>query len=458
MKNKMMMHRRKLLQVMGVYQSFSMLKSIRANTHSPKAWGPDYAKYKGSKVVISIPAHPHYFAMMKLLPFFTKETGIRVEVERMDSKNIKAKQMLEMGKAVGDFDLVSYVAMWKTEYVKKKLLHNLEPFFGDQSLMDPNYDLKDIVPIYLENIGMVGGFKGYLGGKGSSLYGMPYGAETSILAYRRDIFDRFKLSPPKTYDELKWILPVIKDKTHQGSMTSRGLMGHQCVHAWLLHLSPLGGRVFDNQWEPAFTNQSAVDALDTLKLIVETGPKDIPYYDQGDMIASFIKGQASMYLDSSLIFSLIEQNASSKFAQNVGYALHPKGVVNSSETGGLGLGIAQNSRNPEGAFLLLQWLTGKKQDQMVCQFGGVPTRLSTLSDPAMQRRFPQFKLLKEQLTFANPDWRPIIAQWDQINTEFLGKAIYAAITKKEDSKEALMNVMPNVRKIMVDGGYLQGST
>ena len=122
------------------------------------------------------------------------------------------------------------------------------------------------------------------------------------------------------------------------------------------------------------------------------------------------------------------------------------------------LGIAQNSRNPEGAFLLLQWLTGKKQDQMVCQFGGVPTRLSTLSDPAMQRRFPQFKLLKEQLTFANPDWRPIIAQWDQINTEFLGKAIYAAITKKEDSKEALMSVMPNVRKIMVDGGYLQGST
>ena len=84
--------------------------------------------------------------------------------------------------------------------------------------------------------------------------------------------------------------------------------------------------------------------------------------------------------------------------------------------------------------------------------------MSTLSDPAMQRRFPQFKLLKEQLTFANPDWRPIIAQWDQINTEFLGKAIYTAITKKEDSKEALMSVMPNVRKIMVDGGYLQGST
>jgi len=451
-------NRRKLLQAMGLYPCFSLTNSIQAKTQDAKVSGPNYSKYSGSKVVISIPAHPHYFAMMKLLPLFTKETGIRVEVERMDSKNIKAKQMIEMGRSNGDFDLISYVAMWKTEYVKNKLLLNLEPFFLNQSLMDPNYDLRDIIPIYLENIGLVGGAKGYLGGQGSHLYGMPYGAETSILAYRRDIFDRLNLTPPKTYEELRRLLPVIKDRSHLGAMTSRGLAGHQCVHAWLLHLNPLGGSVFDKNWEPAFASNSAVDALETLKLIVETGPKDIPNYDQGDMIASFIKGQACMYLDSSLIFSLIEQNASSKFSQNIGYTLHPKGVINSSETGGLGIGIAQNSKNPEGAFLLLQWLTSKKQDQMVCRLGGVPSRLSTLSDPEMQRRFPQFALLKAQLIFANPDWRPIIAQWDQINVDFLGIAIYAAITKNEDSKVALMSVMPSVRKIMMDGGYLPGST
>ena len=451
------MQRRKLIQAIGVVPSLMTLEHAHANLSNSKTARPDYEKYKGSKVVISIPAHPHYFAMMKLLPLFTKETGIRVEVERMDSKNIKSKQMAEMSKLSGDFDLVSYVVMWKTEYVKKKLLLELAPFFNNPKLADSNYDLKDIIPIYLENIGLVGGPKGYLSGQGARLYGLPYGAETSILAYRRDVFDRLNLPPPKTYAELKKILPLIKERTPYGAMTSRGLIGHQCVHAWLLHLNPLGGSVFDNNWAPSFANTEAVEALETLKLIVDTGPKDIPYFDQGDMIASFIKGQASMYLDSSLIFSLIEQNASAKFAQNIGYALHPKGAVNSSETGGLGLGIARNSKNPEGAFLLLQWLTQKKQDQMVCQFGGVPSRLSTLSDPAMTRRFPQFALLKEQLQFVNPDWRPIIAQWDQINVEFLGKAIYAAITKKENSSDALMNVMPKVRDIMIQAGHLQGA-
>ena len=449
------MQRRSLLKTIGAMSSIYKMPESKGEDESHKRRGPDYSRFRGAKVVLSMPAHPHYFAMMKLLPQFTKETGIRVEVERMDIKNIKSKQMAELKKEEGDFDLISYVVMWKTEYVKKKLLLNLEPFFRNPQLVDPSFDLTDIVPIYLENIGMVGGPKGYLKGQGAQLYGLPYGAETSVLAYRRDIFDRLNLKPPQNYEQLRTVLPIINDKAHFGAMTSRGLRGHQCVHAWLLHLNPIGGSVFDSNWKPAFANEFGVKALDTLKLIVETGPKDIPFFDQGDMIASFLRGQASMYLDSSLIFSFVEQNTTSKFAQNIAYALHPKGIKHSSETGGLGLGIASNSKNPDAAFLLLQWLTSKRQDQMVCHFGGVPSRLSTLSDPTMLKRFPQFALLKEQLQFANPDWRPIIAQWDEINVEYLGKAIYAAITSKDDSKNALLKVSPAVEKIMMNSGYLK---
>lgn len=452
------MQRRNLLRNMGATGGLSLMSTLYASDFTASRLGPNYSRFRGTKVVMSIPAHPHYFAMMKLLPLFTKETGIRVEVDRLDIKNIKSKQISELEKSDGDFDLISYVVMWKTEYVQKKLLLNLEPFFNNSKLMHPEYDLEDIVSIYLENIGLVGGPKGYLKGTGAKLYGLPYGAETSVLAYRRDVFEQLKLKPPQTYDQLTKLLPIINDKARFGAMTSRGLKGHQCVHAWLLHLNPLGGSVFDANWRPTFADSAAIKALETLQLIVDTGPKDIPFFDQGDMIASFLRGQASMYLDSSLIFSLIEQNANSKFAQNVGYALHPMGIKNASEAGGLGLAIAKNSKNPEAAFLLLQWLTSKKQDQMVCHLGGVPTRWSTLSEPTMLRRFPQFSLLKEQLKYANPDWRPIIAQWDEINVDFLGKAIYSAITKREGSRQALLKVLPSVQEIMIQSGYQSQQT
>jgi len=36
-----------------------------------------YAKYRGQTVVMSIPSHPHYDAMSKLLPEFTKQPASR---------------------------------------------------------------------------------------------------------------------------------------------------------------------------------------------------------------------------------------------------------------------------------------------------------------------------------------------------------------------------------------------
>jgi multiple sugar transport system substrate-binding protein len=195
--------------------------------------------------------------MRKLLPVFTETTGIKVEVDRQPMLHMKVKQLQEMGKAQGTLDLICYVVMWKSEYVKKNLISELAPFFADVSLADPAYDIKDIVPHYLENLGLVGGPKGYLAGAGAKLYGLPYGAETSILAYRHDIFAKHKLLPPKTYDELQPLLRVLRDKEGIGALTSRGQAGHQCVHAWLLHLNPFGGKVFDAQWKPVFNNAAA---------------------------------------------------------------------------------------------------------------------------------------------------------------------------------------------------------
>ena len=76
--------------------------------------------------------------------------------------------------------------MWKGEYVKKNLIRRTRAVSSrTPALADPEYDIKDLVTSYLENIGLVGGPKGYLPGPGAKLYGLPYGAETSVLAYRR---------------------------------------------------------------------------------------------------------------------------------------------------------------------------------------------------------------------------------------------------------------------------------
>ena len=414
-----------------------------------------YAKYKGQTVVMSIPAHPHYDAMLKILPEFTKETGIKVEVDKLAMARMKDKQLLEMAKPQGDYDLVCYVVMWKGEYVKKNLIRDLDPFLKNPALADPDYDFKDLIPRYVENIGLVGGPKYYLPGPGAKLYGLPYGAETSILAYRRDLFAKHGLQPPTTYAEFEKLLPVLKEKTGIGALTSRGQAGHQCVHAWLLHLNPLGGKVFDEQWKPRFNDAIGVKALEFLKLVSDTGPVGIPGYGQGEMITSFLQGQAAMYLDSTLIFGQVKNPAVSKIVGQVSYVVHPKGVRHASQSGGLGLAIPRNAKNADAGFLLLQWLTSKAQDKAVVRVGGVPTRTSTIADRDMVLQYPEFITLRQQIEHSEPDWRPIIPEWDEINIQALGIAVSEALTGKKSPKDALNGMVPKVVDVMKRGGYLK---
>jgi len=412
-----------------------------------------YAKYRGKTVVFSIPSHPHYDAMMKIIREFTAETGIKVEVDRLAMGRMKDKQLLEMSKMRGDYDLNCYVVMWKGEYVAKKLIKPLEPFFDNPELADPDYDLADIVPVYLENIGLVGGSKGYLKGGGAKLYGLPYGAETSVLAYRKDIFDKHSLKIPTNYIELRDLLHRLHGDLSIPALTSRGQAGHQAVHAWLLHLNPLGGAVFDDDWRPIFNNAAGVEALEFLQDVVKTGPKGIAGYGQGEMNTAFLQGMTAMYLDSTLISGLVNDPAKSKIVGKVGYALHPEGSRRSSQSGGLGLCIANNAANPEAAFLLAQWLTSKPQDKKVTLAGGVPTRNSTLADAQLLKKYPEFTIFKEALKYSNPDWRPIIAVWDQINVQTLGIGISEALTGNKSAKQALDELVDPVSKIMRSAGY-----
>ena len=412
-----------------------------------------YAKYAGKTLVISVPAHPHYDAMMKILPEFTKETGIKVEVDKLAMGRMKDKQLLEMAKPSGDYDLASYVVMWKGEYVAKNLIQPLAPYFANAALADPAYDMKDIVPVYLENLGLVGGPKGYLAGPGAQLYGLPYGAETSVLAYRRDLFAKYDLKPPETYDEFRRLLPIVKEKTGIGALASRGQAGHQVVHAWLLHLNPLGGSIFDAQWHARFNDKAGVDALKFLQEVVATGPAGIAGYGQGESNTAFLQGQAAMYLDSTLLSGLVNDPSKSKVVGNVSWALHPKGVRRASQSGGLGLAIPKNAKNPEAGFLLMQWLTSKPQDKAVTMAGGVPGRTSTMLDPDAVRKYPEFITFVEALKYSNPDWRPIIPVWDKINVQALGVGLSEALTGKKTAEQALNELVPQVTTIMRESGY-----
>lgn len=414
--------------------------------------GP-YAPYAGTTLVVNFPSHPHYNAVMEVLPEFTAQTGIEVEVDMLPYLDMRERQTLELALDEGAYDLIAYVVFSKADYVYADQIENLARFFMNPRLADPDYDAADLIDGYVQNIGVAGGEKGYLPGPTGSLFGLPFGSETSVLFYRQDIFEKHGLSVPETYDDLLDLACRIPElEPGMGGVASRAASGHQASHAFLLHLAPLGGRVFDAGWEPTINSPEGVAAAEALKRIVDCGPAGSSAFGPAEAANAFAQGQAAMFLDSIAFAPSFEDTSRSKVAGQVGYAMHPMGVRRGSQTGGFGLAIPRNAEHPDAAFLLMQWLTSKEGDLAVAMAGGNPSRFSTYANADLNARFPWSATFGEALQYADPDWRPIIPAWGRINAD-IGTTMSQVLTEGTDIQTALDGIAARTRALMADEGY-----
>lgn len=412
-----------------------------------------FEPYEGTTLVVNFPSHPHYNAVMEVLPQFTAETGIEVEVDMLPYLDMRERQTLELALDEGAYDLIAYVVFSKADYVYADQLENLAKFFMNPRLADPTYDAGELIDGYVQNIGVAGGEKGYLPGPTGSLYGLPFGSETSVLFYRTDIFEKHGLEVPENYEQFLDLACRIPElEPGMGGVASRAASGHQAAHAFLLHLAPMGGRVFDAAWNPIINNAAGVEAAEALKSIVDCGPEGSSAFGPAEAANAFAQGQAAMFLDSIAFAANFQDPSKSTVVGNVGYAMHPMGEIRASQTGGFGLGIPANAENKEAAFLLMQWLTSKQGDLAVAMAGGNPSRFSTYQDAGLNEKYPWSATFGEALQYADPDWRPIIPAWGKINAD-IGTTMSQVLTEGLDIQTALDGVAERTRALMDEEGY-----
>lgn len=384
------------------------------------------AKSSDRPLRIMVPALPYFDLVKQHLKKFATDNNIAIDIDVFPYLEMRQIQLTELNKKQGAYDIIIILAAWKTEYATLNLLTNLSKEQKSGRLKID--DINDFVPVYLTVAGKVGGDRGYLEGSNAQLFALPLGTDTSILAYRSDIFKKNNWKPPVSYDDLLALLPLIrKHEPDLIPLCSRGARGHQITHAWLLHFNAFGGEVFDKNWRPSVNNAAGLKAIEILKTIHATTQGGILSNLFADAGNAFITGNAAMYLDSSTIFSVINDPVKSMVQDKVAFSLHPKGTAYSSETGGFAIAVPKNTQFPIQALQLLASVTTKKQDRAMARKGGIPVRTSTLHDTELQEIFPEYALLSKQLEYANPNWRPIIPEWAIINEQILGNLIHDAV-------------------------------
>jgi multiple sugar transport system substrate-binding protein len=412
----------------------------------------DAKQFAGKTLRINWPSGVLHFNLARaLIRNFSNETGIKVELDSADPERSKAKVFEACAKPVNDYDLIVFNLGWKAALLKFGYLANLAPLFSDPRLSVPDYQFDDLVRGYVQAVGM-SKQQMYEGG----VYGLPFGCQTSIFAYRKDIFEEHHLTAPVTYEELQRLLIRIRLRAKMPAMTAALGTSKSFIDSWLLHFFPQGENIFRKNWQSNFASESGLKTMELLKIIRDTGPENVMDFNAQANLEAFLKGEVAVYIDSTSVLGQF-RNAfpDAHILDRVGYALHPRGQRYAARCDGYGLGIPNNSAEPEAAFIFAQWMTSRESDLTIVKRGGDPQRISSIMNPTIRKLYPEIAILKNQLMQAIPEWRPNFAEWDEISNSLVANILRNGLKHNAPTEALLASIDQQLNDRMKQLGYLK---
>ncbi|TDF98850.1 ABC transporter substrate-binding protein [Paenibacillus piri] len=423
---------------------------------------------KKSNVTINLATvnNPDMTIMQKLAPKFTEETGIGVNFIVLPENELRNKLTTAVGMGAGTYDLATIGTFEVPHWGDNKWLEPLDPYFEKMDASTKKeYNRDDIMKPIVNALSSKSG-----------LYALPFYAESTMMFYRKDLFEAKGLTMPKnpTWDQV-YEMAVKLNEPAKGvtGVCMRGLPGwgqNMFIFTQMLHT--FGGKWFDMNWNPQFSSPEMKEALQFYKKLItdagEPSPNTTGYTECLNLMST---GKAAMWVDATVSGGTL-MSGDSQVKDKIGYALAPiKKKPNFGAIGGWSLAMMTSSKQKDAAFKFLTWSTSQKYIEMVGnEFGWerAPsgTRISTYENPKYLAAAPFAKITLDSINNADYE-KPAIdpvpyksSGWvsipeyqeigDQVGQEF---GAYLAGTKSldqmlKDSQNFTVNVMKR-------GGYLK---
>ena len=343
------------------------------------------------------------------------------------------------------------------------------PIWGKKDWLVPFDDL----PASYDVDGLIKPIRDGLSANGK-LYALPFYGESSFTFYRKDLFDQVGAQPPKTYAELDQVLPKLKAAAKGVyPLCLRGKPGWGENMAYFDTLvNTMGGRWFDEKWEPQLTTPAWKKALtwyvDNMK---KYGPPGASSNGHNENRALFATGKCALWIDATSAAGYISNPKDSQVADKVAYAVAPTGTVPNGAQWlwSWALGIPASTKHVQEAKAFVEWATSKDYIQLVAKSDGwtvVPpgTRTWTYEQPEYLQAAPFAKLTLQAIQQADPihsSALPIpytgvqfvgIPEFQAIGT-YVGQQVAAALVGKESVAKALELSQAFTKRTMQRAGY-----
>jgi polyol transport system substrate-binding protein len=356
----------------------------------------------GSKTVrVLMVNNPQMVDLQKLTKDnFTKKTGINVEFKVLPENDVRDTIAQDVANQAGQYDVITISNYEVPFFAKNGWLTPL----SDYAAKDAAFDQGDILKPMTESLTAEDG----------NLYGIPFYGESSMLMYRKDIFDKQGLTMPEhpTWDQVATLAAKV-DGTQPGmkGICLRGQPGWGEVFAPLTTVvNTFGGTWFTKDWQAQVDAPEFKQATNFyVDLVRKHGPSGASQAGFTECLNNMSQGKVAMWYDATSAAGSLENPEQSKVAGKVGYAYAP---VNKTKVSGWlytwAWAIEKASKNPDNAWKFVSWASSKEYQQLVGEKLGwqkAPdgTRESLYQNPEYQKAAaPFYRVIQGSIETADP--------------------------------------------------------
>lgn len=314
-------------------------------------WEKVREEQAGKTVRFAIGAADQESAAEGLKPF-EQLSGIKVELVPIPDDSFYDKAVAEFISGNASFDALQFFSPWLGDFAAPGFLAPLDDYAAKWGL-----PLDDFYDTYRLNYGYFGG----------QLVGIPFDCDIQMVHLRKSIMEPIlggeidRANSVPTYDELIRISGEANKLG--GGVAGVGLMlarGFWATYTWEHIAAQAGLKLFDENWNPTLAGDAGMKAMDIIMALQKNAIEGTAGAGWGENRAAWLGGQIASSVSWQDSGTQAMRPDQSKIVGDFVTIYEPRiegGVFAPPNIAGSTSCVAASSQNPEGAFLMLAFLT-----------------------------------------------------------------------------------------------------
>lgn len=419
----------------------------------------EWKKYEGQEVNMICMTITWCVALEEKLAEFNDLTGITVNLDLFEESAAHQKVRTELASKSGAYDIVWVQANWSIPYAKQGWLEPLQPLIDNSDITDAELlGFDDLMPS-LTNLMRYEG----------DLYGLPFFAATIITYYRADLLEAAGIDPAQL-DTIEGFYEAVKT-LHKDGIAGVAMRGHPDESSWhqTVFLKGLGGKYLEDikseKYLPTLTSPEAVEAANLYAdMIANYSPEGAINFKFSDVVVAMQQGNTAIIMEGAPLGGRINDPEKSTVRGKLGYAMVPKGPNGRHPAfTGHGVALAADAPNMEPAWLFLQWALSQEQTLDIALGSNhvAVSRNSVWQDPAFIEKWNLpgaggdfLKAFQDSLNAADPDYRPRISGWGEVNRAY-GEGLQSIMLGDKSAADAMTDVQGKAEEVMKRLNYIE---